>query len=206
MPSQTADWLQRFARVPLAFRQQLHSRYLLVRVPFLVESLTELFAQDTLNTFSFAALAFQHNADSIELTIHLDSYGIGDYPFLGDTIIEYPCLTYSNLLQRTCYEFDSGQLVYTSYDGPNSYFCNASVSYTGVYFDDDAPNIEATHPMFRGGGMVRTTATGRFLNMAIVQLSSILGRCCQAASVTLNRPQQGALITRAETAGMSVLG
>lgn len=117
--------------------------------------LDELLAQDTLNTFSFAALAFQHNADSIELTIHLDSYGIGDYPFLGDTIIEYPCLTYTTLLQRTCYQFDNGELSYSSYPigypGPPSY-CGLSAGYIGIYFDDDAPNIEATHPNVSGNG------------------------------------------------------
>lgn len=116
--------------------------------------LDSLLIDDTINTFSFAALVFQQNADSIELTIHLDSYGVGEYPFLGDTLIEYPCYSYSATLPRKCYEFDSGYVNYTSYTGTNSSnLCLSQPHNIGLRSDDTGENLVLTRPNVSGVGV-----------------------------------------------------
>lgn len=106
--------------------------------------LDSLLVGDTLNTFSFAALVFQQNADSIELTIHLDSYGVGNYPFLGDTLIEYPCYSYTATIPKRCYEFDAGIINYTSY--PVNDYCGSSTNYINFRADDSGNNLLLTRP------------------------------------------------------------
>lgn len=105
--------------------------------------LDSLLVGDTLNTFSFAALMFQQNADSIELTIHLDSYGVGNYPFLGDTLIEYPCYSYNTSIPRICYDFDGGRAYYGN---NNSYSCNPVNGIFGMRVDDSGDNVVLTRP------------------------------------------------------------
>lgn len=104
--------------------------------------LDSLLVDDTINTFSFAALVFQQNADSIELTIHLDSYGVGDYPFLGDTLIEYPCYSYNITIPRICYDFDSGKAHYGIYND----YCNPLNYIIGMRVDDSGDNVVLTRP------------------------------------------------------------
>jgi len=108
--------------------------------------LDSLLVDDTINTFSFAALVFQQNADSIELTIHLDSYGVGDYPFLGDTLIEYPCYSYNTMLPKICYDFDDGVINYNNYIGANQTYCSYSDNYFGLRSDDSGSNLILTKP------------------------------------------------------------
>ena len=109
--------------------------------------LDSLLVGDTLDTFSFAAYVFQQNADSIELTIHLDSYGVGSYPVLGDTLIEYPCYSYTATIPRRCYEFDDGYVNYTSYEGTSSSAsCNPNDNFIGFRADDSGNNLTLSRP------------------------------------------------------------
>lgn len=109
--------------------------------------LDSLLVGDTLDTFSFAALVFQQNADSIELTIHLDSYGVGSYPFLGDTLIEYPCHSYTATIEQRCYDFDDGIINYVDYPAPSYQdYCSYSDNYFGLRGDDSGNNLILTKP------------------------------------------------------------
>ena len=106
---------------------------------------------DTLSTFELAALAFQAPADSVYLEIHLDSYGSGNYPFLGDTIIEYPCYSYGMAIAKRYYSFDEGVVNYTTYpnagSGCGQQACN---DYQSIEFDDSGSHIRIGWPNLTG--------------------------------------------------------
>ena len=108
-----------------------------------------LVAGDTLLSYDFAALVFQENAEYIELTIHLNSYGIGQYPFLGDTLIEYPCFTYTQVLPKNCYNFDTGQVVYS--DG-NTVYCGETQARRALHCDDTGVSLGVTWPNVNDNG------------------------------------------------------